>query len=96
MPLETMADHYAQRPKRRRLAYALRRKRTGYNHFWEQAYNEVFIFGQLMFDWATPTKLKNQMPFFTALFIMVGHMLCPIPEPSGSSTLDSVPHPVEP
>ncbi|KAK9865678.1 hypothetical protein WJX84_008493 [Apatococcus fuscideae] len=71
MPLETMADHYAQRPKRRRLAYALRRKRTGYNHFWEQAYNELFIFGQLMFDWATPTKLKNQMPFFTALFIMV-------------------------
>ena len=38
---------------------------------WDRLGNEAFIFGQLAFDWATPTCLRDHLPWFTALALMV-------------------------
>lgn len=33
--------------------------------------NEAFITGQLAFDWATPERMGNHLPWVTAVFIAV-------------------------
>ncbi len=38
---------------------------------WGRLGNEAFIFGQVAFDWATPARLRDHLPWFTALALMV-------------------------
>ena len=38
---------------------------------WDRLSNEAFIAGQLCFDWATPGRMSDHLPWATALFVTV-------------------------
>jgi hypothetical protein len=45
--------------------------RRGFTSCWDWLSNEAFIQGQLTFDWATPERMGNHLPWVTAFFIAV-------------------------
>ncbi|CAL8463943.1 g3478 [Coccomyxa elongata] len=66
-------EFYANNHKRRRLAYALRRRKSGggFKGAWDSISNDLFILGELMFDRTTPSSLRHHTPWFTAVFLAI-------------------------
>eukprot|EP00884_Botryococcus_braunii_P018928 jgi/Botrbrau1/5719/Bobra.0071s0050.2 len=61
---------YPQNDKKRRLAYALRRKQArSYTSLWDRLGNEVFILGEAVFDLCTPLRMDSHLPWITSAFI---------------------------
>ena len=71
--LVSLEEAYATNRKRRRLAYALRRKQTGsgYKGLWDRIGNDLFIIGEVAFDRCTPRKLHGHAPWWTLIIIAV-------------------------
>lgn len=71
--LVSLEEAYATNKKRRRLAYALRRKQTGsgYKGLWDRVGNDLFIIGEVAFDRCTPRKLHGHAPWWTLIIIAV-------------------------
>ena len=71
--LVSLEEAYATNKKRRRLAYALRRKHTGsgYKGLWDRVGNDLFIIGEMAFDRCTPRKLHGHAPWWTLIVIAV-------------------------
>lgn len=69
--LETLEEAYASNKKRRRLAYALRRKQSGsgFRNLWDRISNDLFIIGEVAFDRCTPRKLHGHAPWWTLMVI---------------------------
>ncbi len=73
MRLESLEEAYATNKKRRRLAYALRRKQSGsgYKGMWDRLSNDLFIIGEVAFDRCTPRKLYGHAPWWTLMLVAV-------------------------
>ena len=71
--LESLEEAYATNKKRRRLAYALRRKQSGsgYKGVWDRLSNDLFIIGEVAFDRCTPRKLHGHAPWWTLMLVAV-------------------------
>ncbi|KAL0028230.1 hypothetical protein WJX79_003033 [Trebouxia sp. C0005] len=69
--LESLEEAYATNKKRRRLAYALRRKQngSGYKGVWDRLSNDLFIIGEVAFDRCTPRKLHGHAPWWTLMLV---------------------------
>ncbi|KAL0039710.1 hypothetical protein WJX77_005832 [Trebouxia sp. C0004] len=69
--LESLEEAYATDKKRRRLAYALRRKQngSGYKGVWDRLSNDLFIIGEVAFDRCTPRKLYGHAPWWTLMLV---------------------------
>ncbi|KAL3143449.1 hypothetical protein ABBQ38_002265 [Trebouxia sp. C0009 RCD-2024] len=67
--LVSLEEAYASNKKRRRLAYALRRKQTGsgYKGLCDRIGNDLFIIGEIAFDRCTPRKLHGHAPWWTLI-----------------------------
>ncbi|EIE18925.1 hypothetical protein COCSUDRAFT_59848 [Coccomyxa subellipsoidea C-169] len=68
---QELEEFYANNRKRRRLAYALRRRKSsnGFKGAWDRISNDLFIFGELVFDRSTPRCLRHHIPWFTLVFL---------------------------
>lgn len=65
---------YPLKHKKRRLAYAIRRKQTrSYTGIWDRLADEVFILGEAAFDLCTPLRMDSHLPWITSIFIAVRH-----------------------
>lgn len=71
--LVSLEEAYASNKKRRRLAYALRRKQTGsgYKGLCDRIGNDLFIIGEIAFDRCTPRKLHGHAPWWTLIAFAV-------------------------
>ena len=89
--LESLEEAYATNKKRRRLAYALRRKQTGsgYKGLWDRIGNDLFIIGEVAFDRCTPRKLHGHAPWWTLVVIAVSRHLPENTQRSKSSEVNS-------
>ena len=86
MRLESLEEAYATNKKRRRLAYALRRKQSGsgYKGLWDRLSNDLFIIGEVAFDRCTPRKLHGHAPWWTLMLVAVSKLML-VHEPSTPS-----------
>ncbi len=62
---------YQGNPKRRRVHFYLNFKRTHkFKSFRERLLGELWIFGELLFDNATPVRMYGHAPWFTAAYVL--------------------------
>lgn len=68
---------YQGNPKRRRVHFYLNFKRTHkFKSFRERLLGELWIFGELLFDNATPVRMYGHAPWFTAAYVLARPSSC--------------------